>query len=675
MLKNLRKTPINTWYAMGYTLGLAITSIPKFYLERLVLLVGLRKRHPNVVLDGIGLLFYGCVGLPISFFYLVIKSLEGFFIPPLLGWVGNQLGGLVQRIFRIKLNNYSPVISHLVEDMIPKAFNVGLIGALSAIGVGGAIFSQGFLLGASLYTAYRAGIILNHAINSLIKRLAPSHTLKIIANNVRDNTNKHARLLSTMRFFKVFRRFISFDVKLTYSKPSLILTYKKTATRHFVHINKELCIKTDHQSLLPRSLTDEQTKDYLMSAFIDTLRYADNEAEPDNFTLAHLIRWLHGTNSATIVGMKEGMLIPFGHLINKFAPFGGELDRGINMNYGANHKGISGVCNLGVTSIWNKYAINLEYSALNALFALNFCLPESISKLFDAQGDTLPKIYYKDILTLLIQMKRLQQWDLQQFNAWLDSKDFALNWILSKVTSFKPVQVSHRTCINNLKHYLNTRDEDESFWNSLRKGYPQCHNYNAQKTEQYISHMKQLYRQLSDILDNLLTNRSTVLTWQEKQLALSAFPLIFASTKKSSPSSHVGHLAELIWDGKGLRLGEEIDVIITDTAYNQRQIEAILEQKDIKGVKCITYASYIQALDVLPCPLEELFAERLYKEASYPIFTLSEQEVDELFEHKYASQWQPLRASKSQATRDKECEEKVFREEVKRAMKNAFCGA
>lgn len=560
------KTPF--WRKIITPVILTMTNTIQFHMTPLLVKLGVRKRYKNPILDQLALVLYVGTGLPLTLLSIAISQIERNFLHP---------------------ENYNhPIVSFISQDFFPKVFAASWMTGAAFLLLTNFTFFQGILLGASLLSLYQASFFLKRYIQKIKNESHPAHTLKVIADNLKI---RQAKFTATARFFNIIKRLITLpnEPKLHFDSHSHHWKYIEWIASHYHHINQNFFIDTSsslNTNLVYTFNTREEINGALVSSFISTVNFLD-EKQKDDFALVNSIRWLHGTTSAVFAGMRQNALIPFGYLIQEFSPYSGELRNGIKEN-GINQHNLSGACPFNAEMIWHQYALPpFEASTLYALLHLNLYDFQGLTNLFDKQ-DKIKGSDYSEIMNHFIQIRRLQQWSPNSFKAWLTQKN--------------NLNQTNRDILVQLKNHLDQLEKDDSFWEEKKNVF-----------NKQINNIKDNYHKLNTILDDILNNKCITLTSTEKHLIISEFPILFASTKKHSPATHCGQMPELPWfSPDGLKLGDDIDLIITDTNYHKNEIERYLKDKGIDNITCLTYESFAKANVALPNLLAESFNERHY---------------------------------------------------------------
>ncbi|MBS0290116.1 MAG: hypothetical protein JSS07_08805 [Proteobacteria bacterium] len=650
-------TYTHPWYQMGFSMGLGLTSIPKFYLQNILLHIGARKRSKNVVIDTLGLGFYLSVSFPLTLGYISLVLIEQHLIAHLLGLVGQKIGRFLEQSLGLRLKNHSDIISFFTEDLLPRAFTGGWMLGIVLL-LGGVPLTQGLLIGAAVYGAYRTILGVKEYVASKRAENTPTHTLKNIADNL---FVRQSKFLATKRYFSVLKRFFSKKYHIGFSLENREIY--EVLKQYYTALKKDVFVKTDNLGTVLSN--EEQLPNLLVNAYVESVKFINENANSQDFATAHTIRWVHGATSASLAGLRKNALRPFGLLIQEFAPYCGELGAGISEK-GINQWGLSGIAPSSANIAWESYAKKTTYSGVFSLLNMSvLTIREQMSNIFNAQGEVIEDKGngYSDFIKLLINIKRVQQWDPTTFKAWLEAKDGVRYWISHKIfKTAPPIQVSYGECLKRLQIYLKNIRNNESFWKDYQACYPNTE-------EDVLTQIKDRHSALEGILSDILNMKVSPLTLEEKYFVISDIPMLYASTSKTSPFKRSGQLQELVWRCDHLNLGKEIDVIITDTILHKQQIAAFLAKKGIEGVKCMTYASFVASQEILPTFIDET----LINQAKFQIAD-NDLEKTELFAQSQKT-WTTLRdkLKNGNTLSLQEIEEMDYHESLSHTMKQAFC--
>lgn len=164
----------------------------------------------------------------------------------------------------------------------------------------------------------------------------------------------------------------------------------------------------------------------------------DSEELKETLNLISEIRWVHGTNSATLAMLPfiDKRLFPTGNLLTLYgvAPMSGELDGGGMGRGGVNQKFISAESIRDFKRIWNDYASNISFAFNPEVFAdLEKTFISCLDELF--QND--PESWEWQDNT--IRLTRMKQWCPVEFLGLLDKHQDQIQKIfMSKRNSLSP---------------------------------------------------------------------------------------------------------------------------------------------------------------------------------------------------------------------------------------------
>jgi len=607
----------SAYHQLGREFGLMLTSIPKFYLQKALLHFAIRKRFTNKYLDSFSFMGYLFTGLPITLGYLITVSLEKNVTAPFFGFIFDKVGSFIEAKAGLKAPNISGLIAYFGQALLPKSFNAGLtltllaglvqfvVPSIPVIAVSGSLFNI-FAFGAIGYFSYH---FLRATVKQISQSLKPKTPSDSLTQLVDRSENIGKKNFAVEKFFRVFKRLINNDIFVgDHSYGQKIIGSVKPFMEK---LKLPFQLKTNQYKVEKENKEKSITRDELIQSYLKTMHFVKQNADNSTFTTAQSIQWLHGTSSGCLAGLEytENQVKPFGKLIDTYVPYTGELGAGISIS-GINNSSLSGVTPINAAKAWEAYAYSFDKGAASSFLGLHFSMFDNLTRVFQANGEVKEGTTYSEILNILILLKRLKQWQPSSFEALLKCKGSLDTWLMSKIQKKPLFEVDLENCLEKLIIYLENIESNNDVTQSLEYWLK---NYNIQEPEYSERLHKQIqqYKDKANVARALLEEPAKPLETWEKDITINGFPILLGSTHIPMDEVMViGSCLEVLWntesyDQKGLKLGVDIDIIITDTQRNVDRMKNILAKKSITGVQCITYSEYSHAINILPNLLDK----------------------------------------------------------------------
>lgn len=627
---------------LGREFALMLTAIPKFYLQKGLLHFAIRKRFANKYLDSLSFIAYLFTGLPITLGYLFTLTLEKYVTTPLFGSIFNKIGTFIEAKAGLKAPNVSGLIAYFGQDLFPKSFHAGLTLTVMASllqffapsmllnYVAGSLFNF-FALGASSYFSYR---FLKAAAIKLSQFILPKSPSDSLTQLVDRSENIGKKNFAVEKFFRAFKRLINNDIYIgDHSYGKLIIE----SVKPFIEkLKLPFQLKTNQYKVEKQNTEKSITRDELIQSYLQTINFVNRHADNSTFTTAHSIQWLHGTSSGCLAGLEftKDQIKPFGKLFDTYAPYTGELGAGVQIS-GINNSSLSGVTPVNTATAWESYADSFVKGAAVSLLDLNFSLYGQLARVFQPDGQVKKQVSYREILNLLISLKRLKQWHPSSFEALLQFTGSLDTWLFSKINKTPFLEATPENCLKNLITYLEDIENNNSVTKSL-KSWLKDYNIQEPLLSERLQEQIQQYKDKAKVARALLEEPGKPLATWEKDITICGFPILLGSTHiPMDEVTVIGSCLEVLWNTdsyneNGLKLGVDIDIIITDTQRNVDRVNNTLAQKHITGVQCMTYSEYSSAINILPNLLDKpmIFGGGDSLPSKKYSFTLTEAELE-----------------------------------------------